>query len=141
MISLFFDARPFTSSIDTNSNNLGGDSPFVENLGSPVMLPQESNPDKFNIPPGVFIDNTMTLVDEANQVDTVILNNLDVRGNLPSVGIFTNDQFEGMNMANGISILGSEPYSGILYEEIEVFTFNLGDGIDNIVSRKQWIVL
>lgn len=111
---------------------VGGDSPYVEPLGNPVMFTNETNPDNLTFPPGVEVDTTMYLVDEAKQVDTVIVNNLNVRGNLPSVGTLTEDQFTGMNMANEILILGSGPFSGIYYEDIEVFYFNLGDGVDVI---------
>ena len=96
------------------------------------MVPGESNPPEFVIAPGVSIDSTMFLVDEAKQVDTLIINNIDVRGNLPSVGILTSDQFVGMNMANEITILSIGPFSGITYSDIEVVVINLGDGVDHI---------
>ena len=96
------------------------------------MLPNETNPPFFIIPPNVTIDTTMYLVDEAKQIDAMIINNVDVRGELPSIGVLTYDQFVGMNMANEISILDNGPYSGIAYGDIEVITFNLGDGVDLI---------
>ena len=73
-----------------------------------------------------------SLAIEENQVDTVIINNLDVRGNLPSIGTLSTDLFEGMSMAQNIFILDSLPLSGIKYEDIEIMTFNLGGGIDSI---------
>lgn len=36
---------------------------------------------------------------------------------------------------DGVFVLDNGPYSGIFYEDIEVFTFNLGDGVDDIVSQ------
>ena len=119
----------------------GGDSPYVEPLGNPVMLPNETNPAEFLVPPNITIDTAMYLVNESKQVDTVILNNLDVRGNLPSIGTLMTDQFEGYNMANGIFVLDNGPFSGIYYEDIEVFTFNLGNGVDVLVSELHWSIL
>jgi len=110
----------------------GANSPFVPSLTDPVMLPVESNSGEFLIPTNVIIDTTMYLVDEAKQIDTVIFNNLNVRGELPSVGTLLKNQFLGMNMANNINVLQNGPFSGVVYEDIEVLVFNLGDGVDEI---------
>jgi len=110
----------------------GADSPFIAKLSDPLMLPEETNPDEFIIPPGVIIDTTMYLVNEELQVDTIVINSLNVRGNLPSVGSLFFDQFVGMNMANDIFVMGKGPFSGISYNGIEVMIFNLGEGVDEI---------
>lgn len=101
------------------------------------MVPPESNPSKFQIPPNADfslleegLSNSLVL--EENQVDRVIFNNLDVRGDLPSIGILSTDLFEGMTMAQNIYVLASGPLNGIEFEDIEVMTFNLGDGVDSI---------
>lgn len=96
------------------------------------MLPQEENPETFQVPRGVVIDNTNALVFEENQVDTVVFSNFDVRGELPSVGTLSSSHFTGMGMGENIYVQSSGPYSGIKYDSIEVLTFNLGDGVDDI---------
>ena len=58
----------------------GGDSPYVPPLGNPLMLPNETNPDEFIVPPDADFSLleegfSNSLVLEENQVDTVIFNN------------------------------------------------------------------
>ena len=96
------------------------------------MLPNERNPDDFQVPPNVVIDNSSSLVFEFNQVDKVIFNNLDIRGSFASRGTFDSSSFNGMNMATNVYVLTDGPFSGIEYEDIEIFTFNLGNGVDSI---------
>ena len=103
----------------------GGDSPDVPDVGSPLMLPHEWNPSEFIIPPNVIIDMTTELVFEENQVDTVIFNHLDQKGN--AEGTIIPNQFLGMGMIRDIFNLGSGPFSGISYDQIEVLTFNFGE--------------
>ena len=111
----------------------GGDSPNVPGLAFPLMLPGEINPDTFQVPPNAApIDETNALVVEDKQVDRIIFNNVDVRGNLSSVGTLTPDVFSGMTMGQNIFIQSLGPFSGIAYEGIEVITWNLGDGVDSI---------
>ena len=139
----------------------GGTSPFVPPLIDPIMLPYESSesnlscvyietlffhlfteravfavsitdPDDFNVPPGITIDISMYFVSEEKQIDTVILNNLDVRGDMPSVGTLSLDNFVGMTMADQVFVFGNGPYSGVAYDGCEVLLFNLGDGVDHI---------
>jgi len=115
----------------------GGESPNVPSLGNPLMLPIEINPPEFIIPPNADFSLLAeglanTLVYEENQVDRVIFNNLDVRGNLPSVGTLSTKLFEGMTMAQDTYVLNAGPFSGVGFEGIEVMTFNLGDGVDSI---------
>lgn len=86
------------------------------------MLPVESNPPDFVLPPDFISDATNILVFEENQVDAVIFNHLDDDGNLPAEGTLLNDQFVGIGMGN----------NGIMYEDIEVLTFNFGAEIDLI---------
>ena len=111
----------------------GGDSPNVPRLGDPLMLPHEINPDAFRIPDGYEEpDDTNSYVKEELQVDTVIFNNLDIRGTLPTVGVLSEGLFEGMNMARDVFVLTDGPFHGIAFEDIEIMTFNLGDGVDSI---------
>jgi hypothetical protein len=84
------------------------------------MLPREVNPTYFQIPPGFVVDNSNAFVYESNQVDRVIFNNLNTCNACASVGVLDATSFYGMNMA------------GIEYKEIEIITFNLGDGVDSI---------
>ena len=62
----------------------------------------------------------------------VIFNNLDIRGTLPTVGVLSAGLFEGMNMARDVFVLTDGPFHGIAFEDIEIMTFNLGDGVDSI---------
>lgn len=96
------------------------------------MLPTENNPHYFQIPSNVIIDTSNALVDESKQVDKLIFNNLDLRGNFVSTGVFDSAYFNGMNMANNIYVLTDGPFSGIQYESIEIITFNFGDEVDLI---------
>jgi len=96
------------------------------------MLPHEINPTIFQVPPNVTIDSTNALVNEFNQVDKIIFNNVDFRGDYASIGVFDSALFSGMNMANDVFVLTNGPFSGIKYEAIEIVTFNLGDGVDSI---------
>lgn len=84
------------------------------------MLPHELNPMDFQIPPNVIIDDSYSLVIESKQVDKVIFNNLNACNVCASVGTIDVTSFYGMNMAR------------IEYKEIEIITFNLGDGKDSI---------
>ena len=97
------------------------------------MLPKEVNPDRFIIPDNVRIDETSALVYEKNQVDRVILNSLNVRGDSPSNGTLMLADFVGMSMSQDVFISKNGPFSGIFYEQIEVVIFNLGDGVDSII--------
>lgn len=108
----------------------GGDSPFVPALADPIMLPNETNPENLTLP--CEIDTSMYFVYEANQTDSVIFNNLDVRGDLPSYGTLLRDNFVGMSMSSDVLVFGDGPFSGVLYDQVELITFNLGDGIDVI---------
>lgn len=110
----------------------GGDSFIVPPLGDPLMLPSERNLDDFQVPPNVVIDNSSSLVYEFHQVDKVIFNNQDVRGDYVSIGDFDSSSFNGMNMAKNVFVLSDGPFSGIKYTDIEIITFNLGDGVDSI---------
>ena len=122
----------------------GTDSPFAYPLTDPLMLPVELAlyPVEFLVPSNVTIDTTMYLVDEAKQVDTVIMNNLNVRGTNASIGTLFAEEFVGMNMANAIAIGEAGTFSGISYEEVEVMIWNLGDGSDVLTventSEGEW---
>jgi hypothetical protein len=94
------------------------------------MLPNEMNPRVFQVPPNV--DETNALVFELNQVDKIIFNNLDSRGDFASIGAFDSMSFNGMNMANDIYVLNNGPFSGIKYKAVEIIIFDLGDGVESI---------
>jgi hypothetical protein len=96
------------------------------------MLPDESNPDDFIVPPGVVIDDTNALVWEDHQIDTVVFNHLNAQGNLPAVGTLLPSQFIGIGMVQDLLIKTNGPYSGIIYNGIEVLTFNFGNEVDDI---------
>jgi hypothetical protein len=108
----------------------GGDSPYVPQVGDPVMLPHESNPPEFIIPPGVTIDMTTELVFEYKQVDTVVFNHLDAKGAAEATII--PEQFIGMGMIQDLIILGRGPFQGIIHSGLEVLTFNFGEE-DNLL--------
>jgi len=110
----------------------GGNCPNFPRLGYPIMLPTEVDPPNFQIPPNVIIDTSNTLVHESKQVDKLIFNNLDFRGDFVSIGVFDSAYFNGMNLANNVFVLTDGPFSGIQYESIEIITFNFGDGVDLI---------
>ena len=103
----------------------GGDSPYINPLNSPLMLPHESNPIEFIIPPGVVIDVSSVLVNETNQVDTVVFNHQNAKGNADATIIPSH--FLGMGMMNDLIISGRGPFSGIVYDELEVLIFNFGE--------------
>lgn len=112
---------------------MGGHPPFVTTLDQPLMLPSESQAVKFELPPGfvnLFAPNEDVI--EENQVDTLVINNLNVVGNLPSIGTLATSQFSGMSMGQNLLVLGDGPYNGLEYDEIEIITFNLGDGVNSI---------
>jgi hypothetical protein len=98
----------------------------------PIMLPHETNPDRFIIPPGYTIDHTNALVNEEQQVDTVVFNHLDAQGSLQTLGTLLSTHFLGIGMAQNIPIKGNGPYSGVEYGDIEVLTFNFGNEHANI---------
>ena len=108
----------------------GGDSPYIPQIDSPLMLPHESNPPEFIIPPGVTIDMTTELVLEKNQVDTVIFNHMDAKG--VAEGTIIPNQFVGMGMVRNLLILGNGPFTGAIHEDMEVQEFNFGEE-DNIL--------
>ena len=68
------------------------------------------DPEVFIVPPCVTIDTSMYYVIEEKQVDSIIINNLDVRGEMPSVGSLMMDNFIGMNMADGVFVFGEGPF-------------------------------
>lgn len=103
----------------------GGDSPFVSEVGDPLMLPHESNPDEFIIPPGVTIEMTNEFVYEENQVDTVIFNHLDAQGY--AGGTLVPTKLLGIGMLQDLLIKGEGPFNGIFYEGLEVVTLNFGE--------------
>ena len=103
----------------------GGDSPNVPQIGNPLMLPHESNPPEFVIPPGFTIDMTTELVKEENQVDTVVFNHMDAKG--MAEGTIIMNQFLGMGMVRDLMILGQGPFNGAFYSGIEVQIFNFGE--------------
>ena len=97
------------------------------------MLPNETQPERFELPPGfvnLFAPNEDVL--EEQQVDTLVINNLNVVGNLPSIGTLASAQFSGMNMGQNLIVLDNGPYNGLEYDEIEIITLNLGDGVNSI---------
>ena len=101
------------------------------------MLPQEINPEEFLVPPNADFSvleesRSNSLVFEENQVDTVIINNVDVRGDQPSIGTLFSDKFTGMGMGQKIYLQSEGPFTGIDFEGIEVMTFNFGNGVDSI---------
>eukprot|EP00957_Ditylum_brightwellii_P197705 15062331-Ditylum_brightwellii.AAC.1 len=95
------------------------------------MLPNETNAAEFAPPPGVDIDLSSEYVIEANQIDTLILNNIDDRNNI-TFGFLSSNQISGMSMAQNVRINGQGPFSGIYYDNIEIVELNLGDGVANI---------
>lgn len=80
------------------------------------MLPHETNPGKFIVPPNHTVDDTNALVYEENQIDVVIFNHLDAQGNLPAVGTLLRSEFRGIGMAQNIPIQGKGPFWGVQYE-------------------------
>lgn len=96
------------------------------------MLPHETNPSRFIIPPGYTIDATNALVEEEKQVDRVVFNHLDAQGSLLTLGTLLSTHFLGIGMAQNIPIKGNGPYSGVEYGDIEVITFNFGNEDANI---------
>ena len=114
----------------------GGTSPEIPDIGIPLILPTESNPDVFIPPPNVTIDNSSTYAIEENQVDSLIIYNWDVRGDNPSNGTLIADQFTGMGMSQNIFVGGIRQKDGISFAGMEVVEFHLGNGIDNIVVEE-----
>ena len=114
----------------------GGTSPEIPDIGIPLILPTESNPDVFIPPPNVTIDNSSTYAIEKNQVDSLIIFNWDVRGDNPSNGTLTTDQFTGMGMGQNIFVGGRQQKDGIHFAGIEIIEFYLGDGVDNITVEE-----
>ena len=110
----------------------GANSPEVPQLVDPLRLPTETNPDFFEPPGGYLIDMSSEFVYEEDQVDTLILNDLDTRGE-SSLGILRCGKIDGMSMGLGIYIAGEGPFSGIDYDGIEIIVLNLGDGVDEIL--------
>jgi hypothetical protein len=72
--------------------------------------------------------NLNTRVDEADQVDTMIVYN----GNSPAddEGVLTADQLTGLGMAGDTVIAGRTLPGGIVYRGLEVLTIELGSGND-----------
>jgi hypothetical protein len=94
------------------------------------MLPHESNPPEFIIPPGVTIDMTSELVFEEKQVDTVVFNHMDAKG--VADGTIIPELFIGMGMVRDLIILGKGPFVGVSHKDLEVITFNFGEE-DNVL--------
>ena len=111
---------------------MGGGSDVVPAIADPVMLPTEFDSDTLQLPDNAVVDDTTVLVDEINQVDTLKIYNLDVRGNQPSIGTLTSNQFFGMNMGQGIVLQGELQNDGITYDGFELVELYLGLGQDKI---------
>lgn len=115
---------------------MGGESPFATALDEPLMLPSESQAAEFILPPGfvnLFAPNEDVF--EENQVDTLVFNNLNVVGDLPSIGTLATAQFSGMSMGQNLLVLGDGPYNGLEYDQIEIIIFNLGDEVNSIAVK------
>ena len=110
----------------------GGTSPEIPDIGIPLILPTESNPEVFSPPPNVTIDDSSTYAIEENQVDSLVIFNWDVRGDNPSNGTLIADQFTGMGMSQNIFVGGIRQKDGIFFAGMEIVEFHLGNGIDNI---------
>jgi len=103
---------------------------FVPQIADPLMLPNETENATFIPPAGVVIDLSALDAIEENQVDRLLVYNLDVRGNQPSVGTLTFDQLVGFNMGQGIAIAGIEQRDGLVYGNMEIVEIYLGNGVD-----------
>jgi hypothetical protein len=97
----------------------------------PFMLPGETDDDTFTPPCGAVINNGTLYVIEEHQVDYLIINNLNARGNLTSFGTLTNTQLTGFNMQRDLVISGELKPDGIFYGDFEVIEINLGNGTDS----------
>lgn len=110
----------------------GSDSPDVPAVTDPLMMPGETDEPEFEVPEGYTVDQSSYDAIEEDQVNTLIINNLDVRGSLASVGFLAADNFYGMGMGQNIVISGTAQRDGIVYGDMNLILFNLGDGVDNI---------
>ncbi|CAB9505197.1 Kringle domain [Seminavis robusta] len=130
---LNFPSQPsFLSLIQGPLTVAGSDSPDVPAVSDPLMMPGETDTDEFVVPDGYEVDDSMFYAVEEKQVNTLIINNLDVRGELASVGTLLADQFYGMNMGQNLVVSGAAQRDGIVYGDMSVIEINLGDGVDEI---------
>jgi hypothetical protein len=111
----------------------GGNSPATLDLAaeSPIVMPHEfANPLEFIIPHGVVIDISPRLVYEENQVDAVIFNHMDAKGY--TEGTLQPTKLLGIGMVQDLFLLGNGPFSGIMYDGVELVTLNLGNESNQI---------
>ncbi|CAB9505193.1 Kringle domain [Seminavis robusta] len=130
---LNFPSQPsFLSYIQGPLVLAGSDSPDVPPIEPPLMLPGETDVDKFEIPDGYEADLSSFDAIEADSVNHLIIQNLDVRGSLKSIGTLTHDQFFGMNMGQNLVISGNAQRDGIVYRDMNLVELFLGNGADDI---------
>ena len=134
---LYFPSQPsFLSYIQGPISIFGGGAAVIPDIEPPLKLPGEFDEPEFVRPCGAPEANNGTLnVVDANQVDYLIINNVDVRGSLPTTGVLTSSQLTGMNMGRNIVIGGVPQLDGIYYEEMEVIEIYLGDGSDEVLVQ------
>jgi hypothetical protein len=65
-------------------------------------------------------------------VDTLILYNLDVKGNMPSFGTLSATQLVGFGMHEGLVISGSVQDDGIPYSDMELIEITLSPRVDDL---------
>jgi len=128
---LYFPTQPSFLSFIQGPIVLEGDGgKEVSEIRPPVLYLGET--DKPSLDLGCIVDFPTTRVDPLKQVDTLIIQNLDVRGELPSVGFLFENQLKGMNMASDVVIAGEPQVDGIEYYKAEVIEMYLGNGVDVI---------
>ena len=62
-----------------------------------------------------------------DQFENLEIYNLDVKGEAASVGVLTDTNFTGFNMASGVVIEGAPQADGITYSGVKVVEIRLGD--------------
>ena len=79
-----------------------------------------------------MFDNGTSFVIEENQVDTLRIFNLDVRGNQTKAGELKASQFSGFDMAQNLFLRGAPQLDGFMYGDMEVIEMWLSPGSDEL---------
>lgn len=133
---LYFASQPsYLSYIQGPISIFGAGAADVPAISSPLLFPGETDDDVFSPPCGVVLNNGTLYVLEEKQVDYLIINNLQARGNQAARGSLSFSQFTGMNMGQNNTIGGVNQFDGIYYKDMEVIEMNFGNVVHELFVK------
>ena len=102
----------------------------VPDIDEVLLFPGETDTDEFVVPKGATVDDSSSFAIEEDQVDTLIINHFDVRGNNPTYGTLYSNQLTGFGMHQGLVIAGADQDDGIAFTDMELIEIQLSPGKD-----------